>query len=102
MVVVIMEMRAIPEKCLELKQTLKALIETTRNEKGCLGYDVFEDIENNNNFCLVERWASRKDLDDHQRSERFAVLMGTRSLLDTEPEFTVNEVTSSHSSNNRM
>jgi len=97
MVVVIMKMRALPEKCLELKQTLQALIEPTRNEKGCLGYDVFEDIENKNNFCLVERWRSGKDKDDHQRTEQFAVLMGTRSLLDGEPEIMVKEM--SHSSN---
>ena len=92
MVSVILKMRALPEKRREFKQTLQALIEPTRNEKGCLGYDVFEDIENKNNFCLVERWASRKDLDDHQRTERFAVLMGTRSLLEREPEIIVNEI----------
>lgn len=96
MVSVILKMRALPEKRRELKQTLQALMEPTRNEKGCLGYDVFEDIENKNSFCLVERWASRKDLDDHQRTERFAVLMGTRSLLEREPEIIVNEI--SHSS----
>lgn len=96
MVSVILKMRALPEKRMELKQTLQALIEPTRNEKGCLGYDVFEDIENKNSFCLVERWASRKDLDDHQRTDRFAVLMGTRSLLERAPEIIVNEI--SHSS----
>ena len=92
MVSVILKMRALPEKRRELKQTLLALIEPTRNEKGCLGYDVFEDIENKNSFCLVERWASMKELDDHQRTERFAVLMGTRSLLEREPEIIVNEI----------
>ena len=92
MVSVILKMRALPEKRMEVKQTLQALIEPTRNEKGCLGYDVFEDIENRNSFCLVERWASRKDLDNHQRTERFAVLMGTRSLLEREPEIIVNEI----------
>jgi quinol monooxygenase YgiN len=92
MPVVIIKMTALPEKCLELKQTILALIEPTRKEKGCLRCDVFEDIENENSFCLVEYWESRKDLDDHQRSDRFAVLMGTRSLLSTEPEIMINEV----------
>jgi quinol monooxygenase YgiN len=92
MPVVIIKMTALPEKCLELKQTILALIEPTRKEKGCLRCDVFEDIENENSFCLVEYWESRKDLDDHKRSDRFAVLMGTRSLLNREPEIMINEV----------
>jgi quinol monooxygenase YgiN len=86
MVVVIMEMRARPEKCMELKQTLQALIKPTINEKGCLGYEIFENIENENSFCLVERWDTQKDLTNHQQSDRFAVLMGTRSLLSEEPK----------------
>ncbi len=92
MLIVIIKMTALPEKCLELKQTILALIEPTRKEKGCLRCDVFEDIENENSFCLVEYWESRKDLDDHKRSHRFAVLMGTRNLLSTEPESMINEV----------
>ena len=95
MVVVIVKMRALPEKCMELKQTLKALIVPNRNEKGCLGYDFFEDFENENHFCLVQRWRSRKDLDNHQQSDRFAVLMGTRSLLDGELEIMVSETSQS-------
>ena len=92
MVVVMMKMRALPEKCMELKQTLKALIEPNRNEKGCLGYDVFEDIENENHFCLVQRWKRRKDLEAYQQSDRFAVLMGARSLLDRAPEYMVTDM----------
>jgi len=92
MLIVIIKMTALPEKCLELKQTILALIEPTRKEKGCLRCDVFEDIENENSFCLVEYWESRKDLDDHKLSHRFAVLMGTRSLLSREPEIMINEV----------
>ena len=92
MVVVIMEMRAQPGKGLELIQTLRALIESIRKEKGCLGYEVLKNIENETHFCLVEHWESRKDLDDHRRSDRFAILMGTRSLLEGEPEILVSEV----------
>ena len=101
MVVVMMKMRALPEKCMELKQTLKALIEPNRNEKGCLGYDVFEDIENENHFCLIQRWKRRKDLEAYQQSDRFSVLMGACSLLDSEPEFMINEVVSTHPSNKK-
>jgi quinol monooxygenase YgiN len=95
MVIVIMKMNVLPEKCLELKQTLLALNETTRKEKGCLSHNVFQDIENDNGLSLVEVWESRADLDEHLRSDHFTVLMGTRSLLSRAPEITMSEV--SHS-----
>jgi len=96
MVIIIVKMKALPEKCRELKQTLQALTEPTREEKGCLSHDVFQDIENDNGLCLIEIWENREDLDERLRSDKFTVLMGTRSLLSRPPEITMNEV--SHSS----
>ena len=96
MVIVIIKMNALPEKCLELKQTLLALIEPIRKMKGCLSHNIFLDIENENILSLIEEWESRKDLDDHLRSDTFTVLMGTRYLLNRPPEITMSEV--SHSS----
>jgi quinol monooxygenase YgiN len=92
MVIVIIKMKALPEKCLELKQTLLALIEPTRKEKNCLSHNVFQDLENDNGFSLIQVWQSREDLDDHLRSDRFTVLMGTRSLLSRPLEITMSEI----------
>jgi quinol monooxygenase YgiN len=92
MVIVIIKMNALSEKRLELKQTLQALIEPTREKKGCLAHNVFQDLENDNGFSLIEMWNSREGLDDHLRSDQFTVLMGARSLLRRPPEITVSEV----------
>ena len=96
MVIIIIEMTALTEKRLELEQTLAALMESTRKEKGCLSHNVFKDIENDNSLSLIQLWQSREDLDDHLRSDTFTVLMGTRYLLNRPPEITMSEV--SHSS----
>ena len=96
MVIVIVKMNVLPVKFLELKQTLLALSGPTRKDKGCLSHNVFQDIEDDNSITLVEQWESWEDFDDHMGSDRFAVLMGTRSLLSCPPELTVNTV--SHSS----
>ena len=92
MVTFIMKMKAKPEKLLELKQTLQALVEPTRKAKGCLNHDVFQDIENDNNICLFEKWESQADLNDHLRSDRFTVLMGTKILLKESPDITMSDV----------
>ena len=46
MVIVIIKMNVLPEKCLELKQTLLELSEPTRKDKGCLSHNVLQDLEN--------------------------------------------------------
>jgi quinol monooxygenase YgiN len=95
MIIAIIKMKALPEKCLELKQTLVALIEPTRNEKGCLSYHVFRDIEQENCFMLLHQWMSREALDRYLCTEAFAVLKGTSSLLITPPKITINMVSES-------
>ena len=74
-------MKALAEKRTEMEQTLLSMIEPARKEEGCLSYDVFCDIEGKTVFNLIEEWETREDLDRHIRSERFSVLLGTKSLL---------------------
>ena len=92
MIFVRITMNVLPEKQLEVAQTLLSMIEPTGNEVGCLGYAVSCDIEDKNVFNLLEEWESREDLDNHIRSERFKVLLGTRSLLGQPLDFQIHTV----------
>ena len=74
-------MNALPEKQKELMLTLISMIEPTAKEKGCLSYHVFCDIEDKNVFCLIGVWQNRQDLEHHLRTDRFGVLLGTKTLL---------------------
>jgi quinol monooxygenase YgiN len=74
-------LNVLPEKQKEVMQTLLSMIEPTGKEKGCLSYDVLLDIEDNNVFSLIEDWENREYLEHHLRSDRFGVLLGTKSLL---------------------
>jgi quinol monooxygenase YgiN len=93
MIIVIIKLNARSEKCLELKQSLLAMIEPTRKEKGCLSHNIVQDIENDNDFSLIQMWQSREDLDDYLRSDLFTVFIGIRYLLSRPSEISVNEVT---------
>lgn len=70
-----------PGKQKELSQTLLSLIKSSGKEKGCLGYAVFNDIEDKNVFNVISKWESRQQLDQYISSNRFRVLLGTKSLL---------------------
>ena len=88
-------MIALPEKQKEVTQTLLSMIETAGEEKGCLSYEVFCQIEGKTVFNLIEEWETREDVDRHIRSERFSVLLGTKSLLTKPLEIEIHTV--SHS-----
>jgi quinol monooxygenase YgiN len=80
------------EKRTEMMQTLLSMIEPTGKEKGCLNYDVSCNIEGKTVFNLIEAWETREDLDRHIRSERFGVLLGTKSLLAKPLEMKIHTV----------
>jgi len=94
-IIVRITMKALMEKRTEMMQTLLSMIEPAGKEKGCLSYDVFCDMEDNHVFSLIEEWEAREDLDRHIRSERFSVLLGTKSLLERPSEIKIHTV--SHS-----
>ena len=88
-------MNVLPEKQLEIVQTLLSMIEPTENESGCRSCHVFGGIEDKNVFSLIEEWETRADLEDHIKSDRFSVLLGTKSLLCEPPQIEIHTI--SHS-----
>ena len=81
MIVVRIIMKVRPEKHKEVMQTLLSMIEPLGKESGYLSYGIFCDIEDKNVFNLISEWETREDLDNHIKSYRFSVLLGTKSLL---------------------
>lgn len=78
---VMMAMTAFPAKRKEFLQTVQALIQSIRKEKGCIICSACQDIEDKNTFHLIESWENQQDLDKHFRSDLFAVLLGTKNFL---------------------
>ena len=95
MIIVRITMEVLMEKRTEIMQTLFSMIEPAAKENGCLSYEVFCDLEDNHVFNLIEEWETREDLDRHIQSERFSVLLGTKSLLAKPLEIKIHTV--SHS-----
>ncbi|MFC1515209.1 antibiotic biosynthesis monooxygenase [Thermodesulfobacteriota bacterium] len=95
MIVVRIIMNALPEKQKEVMQTLLSMIEAPGKESGYLSYGIFCDIEDKHVFNLISEWETRQHLDHHMRSDRFSVLLGTKSLLCEPPQIEIHTV--SHS-----
>jgi quinol monooxygenase YgiN len=74
-------MNVLPEKRKEFLQTFLSFIGPPEKEIGCLSYDIFCEIHDKNLFNLISEWETRRHVNHHIRSERFSVLLGTKSLL---------------------
>ncbi len=74
-------MKVLPEKHLELSQTIALLIGSIRIEKSCRRCDFYQNVDNENDLCLLEEWDTRESFMTHLKSERFKVLRGAMNLL---------------------
>ena len=92
MIIFLIEIKALPEKRKELVQTIQAIGERTRKEKGCMRFHLYKDVENENAFSLMEEWKARKDLHQHLDSEPFSILLGAVNLLSERSDITLSTV----------
>jgi quinol monooxygenase YgiN len=76
----------------ELSQTLQSIAEQIRKEKGCLYAGFYQDVDSEEDFLVVEEWATQKDSDDHLQSDIFTVLMGAGTLMRRPPEIVIHTV----------
>ncbi|PSF34573.1 antibiotic biosynthesis monooxygenase [Aphanothece hegewaldii CCALA 016] len=76
-----------PDKLEETKALLMSLIEATRQENGCLRYELWQNQEKPTEFSFVEEWADQAALDAHFQTPHFLdALQKTEKLLMSSPE----------------
>ena len=65
---VVAEMQAQPGKEEALRRAVLALIEHTRQEEGCVQYDLHVHTSDPSRFVFYENWTSQAHLDRHAES----------------------------------
>lgn len=48
---------------------MQRLVEETRKEKDCLSYQLYQNLDERNDFTVVEDWASSAAIDSHLVTE---------------------------------
>jgi len=81
MIIVKTIMNVHSEKQREVLQTLLSLIPPLDKEEGCIRHGFYSDIENKNVFKMISEWDTRQHMEQFLMSDRFSVLLGTKSLL---------------------
>lgn len=82
---VIAIIKAKPGKESALRETLLALIPITRQEPGCIDYELHVSKENPGQFMFYENWTSRQHLDDHLARPHLVALAAKGDELFAEP-----------------
>jgi quinol monooxygenase YgiN len=85
-------MKVLPEKRMELSQTIVLLIGSIRAEKGCKRCDFCQSVEDENQLFLLEEWDAEEDIISYLKSGRFRVLRGAMNLLREPYEMTFHTV----------
>jgi quinol monooxygenase YgiN len=81
MILVVIRMKVLSEKHLELSQTMASLTSAIRTEKGCRRCEFCQNMENEKELILLEEWDTQGNLMSHLKSERFRILRGAMNLL---------------------
>ncbi len=67
---------------MEILQTIKGIKEQLDKKAQCRQVKIYQDIEDENIFFIVEDWVSEDDLDEYLSSRLFKVLLGLNSILE--------------------
>jgi len=73
----------------EFLQNADSVMNGLKNASGCLRCDFYQHYDNEDIFCFVQEWKSRRVLDDYLRSNDFGVLLGAAKVLSEPAEIKV-------------
>lgn len=82
---VVAELKAKIGKEEDLRRAVLALIEPTRQEDGCVQYDLHVHTNDPGRFVFYENWASREHLDHHLATEHLKHFFALSDDLLTQP-----------------
>ncbi len=90
MILTTIKLHARSEKRKEILQTVNGLSSLMLSRSGCLGVNLYLDVDDRDIVYVLERWLSKKDLERYRKSKSFSILLGLETLLVSSPE--INDV----------
>lgn len=55
----------------ELKSLLKIMVESSKQEQGCIFYEIYQTKEKQDTFVVIETWEDENSLKGHQKSSHY-------------------------------
>ncbi|MCT4596095.1 MAG: antibiotic biosynthesis monooxygenase [Anaeromicrobium sp.] len=71
----------------KFKEYAQTLVEETRKEKGCISYNLYEDINDPKIITFIEEWEDQEAIDAHVKASHFVeIVPKLRDLQESETE----------------
>jgi quinol monooxygenase YgiN len=64
----------------------------TQVQPGCISCRFYQDVVNPDAILFVEKWKSRKALDEHLRSDRYRVILSFIDMSTEKPDFKIHTI----------
>src|SRR5271157_1104745 len=77
--------QARPGKEKELEEALLTLVAPTRQEAGCINYDLHRHLDQPGKFAFYENWVNKAALEQHLTTPHFAAFRARVDELISEP-----------------
>lgn len=85
MIRVVAHLTAKPDKITETRQLLEGFIEPTRKEKGCVLYELQQNLADPTDFTFIEEWDTDEDLENHLQSDHIESAFATIAEVCSAP-----------------
>lgn len=85
MIYVVAKNYANPEHLEQIHELYKELVKLTRDEEGCVQYELFADFNAPEKLTMIETWESREALDQHLTSAHFTRIVPVLKQLMAQP-----------------
>ncbi len=84
-VVLFARLKVKPDKVEEAKSVALAIVADSRNEAGCINYDIHQSIEDETIFFWHETWVNKAALDEHFATPFFGEFFKVVEQVAAEP-----------------
>jgi quinol monooxygenase YgiN len=92
MIIGTLRMTVRPEERDGFLKAIRCMLEPARVEPGCMSFNFYQDIKDENTFILVEEWETNADFDNHIRKDGYKKLLLLMDLLSEKPDIKINTV----------
>lgn len=77
------------DKVAETSAALSSLVAPTREEAGCISYELFQSDDDPTEFVTIEEWDDQASIDAHMGSDHIAAaLAAAPDILAADPKIT--------------
>jgi quinol monooxygenase YgiN len=80
------------DKVDEFTKNLNSIWFEFLKEEGCLNFQIYQEIEDKNSFCLIGEFDTHDAMMNHFRTNYFGILIGASSVLGKSFKINISEI----------